>query len=297
MNSELVQNPISEPCRICGSLKTASYKKGIKKNSIHSSDFKITDSSYGRTLELSQCKNCEFVQAQNIENLLSMYEEMEDLEYQKTMSFRRLQFEKIFEICKSHFSGKTLLDIGTGAGEFLDVAQKNGYQSMGVEPSRWLANLAIQRNLNIVVGEIENLKSESIFDIITLVDVIEHVNDPKKLISDSKKYLKFGGQILVITPDLSSLFARLLGSRWWHFRVAHVGYFNQTNLDLLMNSQGFKLKFKFRPTWYFPIGYILDRLKNYKLGFLKKVIPKVFWNYLIPLQLYDSIGCIYEKVE
>ena len=64
----------------------------------------------------------------------------------------------------------------------------------------------------------------------TLVDVIEHVADPLALLRGARDYVAPGGLVLLVTPDVDSVAARLFGKRWWHLRLAHVGYFNRRSL-------------------------------------------------------------------
>ena len=72
------------------------------------------------------------------------------------------------------------------------------------------------------------------FDIISLVDVIEHVNTPADLLQHIHAALAPDGVFILVTPDVKSLAARILGYKWWHYRFAHIGYFNKKNLSMLL---------------------------------------------------------------
>ena len=70
------------------------------------------------------------------------------------------------------------------------------------------------------------------FEVVTLIDVIEHVPDPVDLMRRIKSVMAPDGICVVVTPDVNSVAARLMGWKWWHFRAAHIGYFNKSTLGL-----------------------------------------------------------------
>jgi hypothetical protein len=93
----------------------------------------------------------------------------------------------------------------------------------------------------------------------------------------------------VVTPDAGSLTARLFGWKWWHFRVAHIGYFNRKNFLMALDKAGFELIKIYRPSWYFSADYIFDRLKKYMPQFMQLSTPPFLKNFTIPLNLRDSL--------
>jgi hypothetical protein len=60
------------------------------------------------------------------------------------------------------------------------------------------------------------------------------------------------------SPDVESLTARLLRERWWHFRLAHVGYFSEATLTQAANA-GLRVVSRRRPKWFLPVGYLAER--------------------------------------
>jgi len=56
-------------------------------------------------------------------------------------------------------------------------------------------------------------------DIITMLDFIEHVRDPRENIKLAKRYLKPGGILVITTPNINSWTSRIFRSRWWGFRL------------------------------------------------------------------------------
>jgi 2-polyprenyl-3-methyl-5-hydroxy-6-metoxy-1,4-benzoquinol methylase len=68
------------------------------------------------------------------------------------------------------------------------------------------------------------------FDVVTLVDVIGHVANPVRLLEFISAVLAPDCIAVIVTPHVSSVAARIMGRRWWHYRVAHVCYFNRSTM-------------------------------------------------------------------
>lgn len=104
-------------------------------------------------------------------------------------------------------SAKTLCDVGSGFGYFLDDAQTRGYTVCGIEPSKKLARDS-RRNYKLLVYEgslDEYIKdSKDTFDIVTCIHVIEHVRNPKDFIKKLTSLVKPGGILYIETPNSDS---------------------------------------------------------------------------------------------
>ena len=102
---------------------------------------------------------------------------------------------------------KTLCDVGSGYGFFLDEAQKAGYSTLGIEPSKKLALHAQKRySISIYRGSLEHYinNEKRRFDVVTCIHVIEHVPHPKQFISQLLKLVKPGGILFLETPNSDS---------------------------------------------------------------------------------------------
>ena len=125
-------------------------------------------------------------------------------------------------------------------------------------------------------------------------DVIEHVTAPVTLLSHCREALTPGGVLLVVTPDVGSFLARRLDVRWWHFRLAHVGYFNRASLSRAAECAGLSPVTWFRARWFFRVHYLAERMSAYlPVGWWNRFalrIPPLAWLYrrVIPVNLFDS---------
>ena len=255
-------------CPICGSPKSNKYwaMHGYK---------------------LSRCQRCNFVWDSNMsENVLLQYDKSyfkNDnpkggyTNYFEGMKINRKTFvDRLQKIEKKlGFKGK-LLDVGAALGDCLEVAQNMGWKdSCGVEVSKFAVNESKKRGVkNIQNCQLSQSKFKlNSFDAITYQDVIEHVPDPVKELKTAYKYLKDGGIIFLVTPDIGGYWHSLLKSMWYHYKPGeHIMYFSQNNLKLALEKAGFK-NIETRITYHvLSVEYILSRLKYYS--------PFIFENLL-----------------
>lgn len=105
-------------------------------------------------------------------------------------------------------NGKTLLDIGSGFGFFLNEAGKQGLKTVGIEPAKNLSSYSKKHFNALVYGntldEFIKNNTKKKFDFITLVHVIEHTENPSKFLAQALRLLKKGGTMFVETPNIKS---------------------------------------------------------------------------------------------
>lgn len=85
------------------------------------------------------------------------------------------------------------------------------------------------------------LIKDEYFDIINLSSVIEHVNNPKELISFLYKKLKKKGIIIIKTPNFQSLSRKIFQKNWHNLDIPrHFHIFSEENLNLLLEMHNLK---------------------------------------------------------
>ncbi len=283
-------------CWLCQSNNLKIIKPSNIAGKVSSQAFAITDSTYGVTGELAKCQACGFILCTSLNDVLNFYENLEDPGYEQNRSERGLQAKKILAVVKKYKGSGSLLDIGAGSGILVEQALKMGFAAKGVEPSKWLQQKALEQKLPVSLGIFPHADLPGPFDVITLIDVIEHVSDPVGLLGDMAKALKPNGIIAVITPDVGALVPKILGFRWWHFRVAHIGYFNKKTLKLAASKAGLKPLYQGRAKWYFAGDYLLKRINTYLPKFLRLPAPKFLAKWTVPLNLGDSMFMVFKKI-
>ncbi len=257
-----------QPCWICKSVNTRIWKNRNLSRELIPEDFKITDSRYGVTLSLLRCADCGFIFASSdeVHDLVRLYERLDDPDYEQGMDTRAIQMQWLLSIGKSEHPGaKSLLEIGSGSGLLLKEACLAGLDAVGVEPSRALVATAERINgVKVLQGTYPHPEiADRRFDLVYLVDVIEHVDRPLDLLKSCREALNAGGRLVVVTPDISSLAARALGKRWWHLRLAHVGYFDDQSMKHAAEAAKLRVVHTRRASWFFPLRYLLERAAVY----------------------------------
>ena len=148
-----------------------------------------------------------------------------------------------------------LLELGCGPGKFLGLAKKRGFKVSGIEATEELAQIArTETGSDVIVGDIlkADLKEEK-YDVIILLDLIDHLQDPVAVLKKYIGALKSDGLLLAFTPNHSSLIvkiARLLYAVSFGiikkpcdeiFDCLHVIFFNRKNLMRVLEVAGYEV--------------------------------------------------------
>lgn len=135
-----------------------------------------------------------------------------------------------------------LLDVGCGIGGLLEVAAELGWTPFATEVSAsCCAQLRPRLHDRLHEGELTGAPfAAGSFDAVVLVEVIEHLLDPRDYLAAAHKLLRPGGALLLTTPNVDGSSARLLGSRWRSFANEHLCYFGPRTLGALLERTGFR---------------------------------------------------------
>jgi SAM-dependent methyltransferase len=134
-----------------------------------------------------------------------------------------------------------LLDVGTAYGFFLERARVAGWEAMGVEIAPDCADEARRiAGVPVVAGDFVKAALPGKFDVVTLLDVLEHVRDPVASLEKARSLLEPDGWVVIETGDIDTAWARLLRGRWYFLDPPnHLHYFTATGLDALLRRCGF----------------------------------------------------------
>ena len=161
----------------------------------------------------------------------------------------------------------TLLEVGCGSGDMLELAIQQGYTVMGTDLSPHacaVASKKVGHRGNVVCCGSEGLEDTfDTFDVIVLADVIEHVRDPEWTLRRLHAMLKPGGVLFIATPSLDSWSARFLKSRWMEFKLEHLTYFNRANIQTLLLKCGFEGVLPISNTKSLSFEYVRAHFEKY----------------------------------
>lgn len=135
-----------------------------------------------------------------------------------------------------------LLDIGCGSGWTTEYWQNRGFHVEAVEPSKTRCTFARNKyGFTIHNCYVEDLSLENRYDIVVLRHILEHLEDPVRIISKVYQLLKEDGLILIIVPNASSIGATLFGRFWEWVLPWHCNFFTLGSLVTLLTSCNFTI--------------------------------------------------------
>jgi SAM-dependent methyltransferase len=157
-----------------------------------------------------------------------------------------------------------LLEIGCGPGLFLAEARRRGVaRVVGVDPNPWAVAQARARGLEAHVGSIDALDAGRRFDAVVMLDVLEHVAAPLPFLAAVRHHLRPDGRLLVMTPNIRSLLARVSGRRWVSLKAPeHVRYYSPRSVRTLLRRAGFDVLSVRAAGQYASIAFVLARLER-----------------------------------
>lgn len=213
--------------------------------------------------------------------------------------------KKVFKFYLDKFakltSGRKIFDLGTATGYFLDLAKKHGWQTAGIEISDYAARAAIARGHKVVWGQLPEVVINETFDVITMWDVLEHLDAPKKYLKAVNKILKSDGLLVINTVDKNSWWARVMGKHWQMIvPPEHLFYYSKKNLQLLLQGAGFQIIETKKIGKRFSLAYIFKTLYNWQhleiWRKLEKYFNKPSWRkFAVPINLRDNIFIVAKK--
>jgi SAM-dependent methyltransferase len=240
-------------------------------------------------LEIIKCISCGLVFLSSFSHIKSGFYESSgmhdgDVDIETLMREAEWDDERRFNYCKPLIENKSILDFGCGTGGFLLKARNIAKKVEGVEPERRLQSHFLKNNLN--VSPDLNKISDS-FDVITLFHVLEHIPDPRSILTRLAEKLKDKGQIIVETPNAGDALLQLYKSGpFSHFTYwsCHLFLFSVSTFSRLAESIGITVNY-IKQVQRYPLSNHLYWLARGKPGGHKE------WSFLNSRELHDA----YEK--
>ena len=142
-----------------------------------------------------------------------------------------------------------LLDVGCGPGFLLEQARERGWFAAGVDPSPFSVAQAHRKGFEAFEGMLEDVALPAgWFDALALLQVVEHMSDPRPLLARCRELLRPGGALLVATPNPGSTLARVKRERFnYWIPPVHCAWYTPKALASLLTNAGFRVVH--RETW------------------------------------------------
>jgi len=254
---------MKEPlCNFCKSNSYKLYEKKIE-------DFKIY---------IYRCENCGLMfqyPFPSPEDLKKMY----DKEYyggnkvcsyedeRKSFKYNSYVWKARLNKIKSYLKTDKpkILDIGCSFGGFLSFSKLMGFDPYGVEISDYSREYA-QNELGKgrVFKNINGNFEKNFFDVITMIEVIEHLDNPLFFLNTCYDILKKDSVLVIQTADMNGLQARKAGIDYHYFIPYHLHFFPSKTLVNKLKEIGFKKIKVFRPVDFGLIPKLLKARRDFK---------------------------------
>lgn len=203
-------------------------------------------------LKMLECASCGLVFLSSFDHIRDGFyeasemhgEEMPDV--QAWLKETAADDERRFQYLKSVLPNRRLLDFGCGAGGFLLKARELVATTHGLEPESRLKGhfqnygLTVFQNLSDIPNDIQREK----YDIITMFHVLEHLPDPKSVLSELTKMLVDNGQIIIEVPNANDALLTLYNNEpFSHFTYwsCHLFLFTVKTLRMLFSQANLKV--------------------------------------------------------
>ena len=122
-----------------------------------------------------------------------------------------------------------MFDLGAGWGHFMLAAKELGYEIYGVEIAEQ-PYLYCKNDLKLPVDHIDFFELDTTkhqFDLITMWDVLEHIDKADVFLQKCNQLTKTGGYLFLQVPQIDSYFAKKYKDNWKMMGLDHVNYFSK----------------------------------------------------------------------
>ena len=232
----------TDKCRICGcnffSQPLLQYDDMPKAAQFFPDAASVQTETPG-SFKVYQCSGCGLVQLDSdpvsyykeVIRAAGISEEMKD--------FRKKQFSQLVK--KFSLSGKKVIEIGCGQGEYLELMQESGVEAYGLEYSNDSVSRCLKRGLKVSPGFISDNPGRldnTPFDGFFILNFLEHLPDPSLALRAIFNNLTDQAVGLVEVPNFDMILAKGLFSE---FISDHLLYFTRETLSTALRLNGFEI--------------------------------------------------------
>ncbi len=209
----------------------------------------------------------------------------------------RAEFRTLVERVRQVVQSGTLIEIGAAYGFFL-LEAKDHYQVHGVEIADEAAEFARERGLDVRTGGLTRSILEEIgpIDVAVMLDVIEHLEDPKAALELCSEFLRPGGAVILTTPDFASALARITGKSWRNMTPPqHLWYFTCDSITRMAAAAGLEVHQISHPWKRVPISLIVQLIGRYTGLELPRSALTLLSKVGLPVNLFDAMRIVLRK--
>lgn len=151
------------------------------------------------------------------------------------------QLNKLFDnILPDLSASSTILEVGSGRGEFADIVTSRGVNYIGIEPSDSLRADLESRGLRVMSEPLPSIDlDDGTIDLVYSYDVVEHLGEYSNILrffAEASRVLKPGGHIVVIVPN-----AETIGNLFYLYEYQHSYFTCQHRIETMLVDTGFNI--------------------------------------------------------
>ena len=271
-------------CRVCRG--TATTPAGVVQGRVGGRDFRLahcTDCRFSFVTnpwtDYKAIYSAAYYQGQGADPLVDYLFELEHPE----TTVRRYEWQGLYRaVAALHpLDGRTRwLDFGCGNGGLVRWAQANGLSGVRGFETGWIADRARALGLPLLTED-ELASQANTFDVITAIEVLEHIVEPVDALKEMARLLKPGGLLFVTTGNARPFRGRLAG---WRYVVPeiHVSFFEPETLARAMQIAGFDVTYP---------GFVdgFDQIIRFKVLKALGVRTRALWERAVPWRWVSRI--------
>jgi 2-polyprenyl-3-methyl-5-hydroxy-6-metoxy-1,4-benzoquinol methylase len=267
-------------------------------------------------LTLVRCQKCHLIYLNglqsnlNIENYAYYNKRINMTKDELYNSITEKRYTALLKKIEAHRKNNEILDVGCGEGHFISVAKSMQWHITGIETTPYAVEICKKFGLNVMHSGLLGINLQrDYYDIVTMFEVLEHLESPKKYLNKINSILRRNGILIITTPNFNCLARLLLKERCNIIHKQHLCYFTPNTVKSLLKECNFKVidltvkninlpvlwKFfkKDSIDWYGSNQVIRNRIEtNRMLSFLKRILNKM----LNLTKMGETIECICQKV-
>ena len=252
-------------CSVCGNKDPEHFTLKYEKENFavvtcNSCSFHFIPPYYRKRVEYTQYKNADVTTAVRSGN-----------------NWVKIQRHKLrFKFIQKFIKSGKLFDLGAGWGHFMLAGKELGYDVYGVEISEQ-PYLYCVNDLKLPVDHIDffEMDESKKFDLITMWDVLEHIDKANDFLSKCSKLTKPGGYLFLQVPQIDSYFAKKHKDNWKMMGLDHVNYFGKETIKKILAKNGYELveiksSFEIKLFIMYTLLPLIKRLKKTKKQSLRE---------------------------
>ena len=246
-------------CPACGGIGKEKFSANIEEEKISPSSYSSRKRPELMHYALMECQSCRTLFVEKVPDLDGLIEN-----YVVASFDSRIESEYAAKTYGKYLNrldlirNRRILDIGCGDGTFLKKATSLGAESvLGIEPSQGALESAGEVRNSIQTIPVEQCDYQFEFDLVTCFQTLEHLVDPKTVLSKMCSAAISGGYVAVVCHNRLSLVNRLMGRRSPIFDIEHLQMFSVEGLEKIFQSTNLEIVVSKQILNSYPLGYWL----------------------------------------